>query len=230
MKLLKDFSKGELAHFQHGQRVMTDMLRRFDAVCRAHHIPYWCTGGTLIGAMLYKGWIPHDGDVDVCVLESDYGRLRAALQAALPAAYWVQDSQIDKQYREWPTCSIAKVRYLHAHYIDDAVHRWHNGIQLDIFLFRRGKGGEIVSCHPFTLPGGVENTWPRETIFPLGALPFEGIQVCVPNAYMKYCTRLLGKPPRILPPQECAPHEGRIHFSIPQWMKDMYPSLYKRRR
>ncbi len=225
MKLLKDFSKGELAHFKHGQRVMTDMLRRFDAVCRAHHIRYWCTGGTLIGAILYKGWIPHDADVDVCVLESDYGRLRAALQATLPSTYWVQDSDIDKRYPP----GIAKVRYLHAHYIDCTERGWHNGIQLDIFLFRRGKGGEIVHTRTHSRYESLR-PWPRETIFPLRALVFEGIQVCVPNAYMKYCTRMLGKPPRILPPQECSPHEGRIHFSIPQWMKDLYPSLYKRRR
>ena len=36
MKLLKDFSKKELADLQKGQKIMTNMLKEFDNICRTN--------------------------------------------------------------------------------------------------------------------------------------------------------------------------------------------------
>ena len=32
--------------------------------------------GNLLGAILYKGWIPWDGDVDIMVAEEDFEKLK----------------------------------------------------------------------------------------------------------------------------------------------------------
>ena len=52
----------------HGQRIMTKMFKEFNSICRKHNIKYWCLGGTLIGAIRHKGWIPWDGDIDIGML------------------------------------------------------------------------------------------------------------------------------------------------------------------
>ena len=65
-------------------------------------------------------------------------------------------------------------------------------------------------------------------IFPLKELPFEDLTVYVPNTYKQYSKDAWGGyPPPILPKSKQYPHEGRITFGVPQWMKDKYPQLYK---
>ena len=48
------------------------MLKMIDKLCRENNLKYWCQGGTLIGAVRHKGWIPFDGDIDISMLEEDY--------------------------------------------------------------------------------------------------------------------------------------------------------------
>lgn len=67
----------------------------------------------------------------------------------------------------------------------------------------------------------------RNMIFPLKELTFENIKVYVPNQYKKYLINQWGSfPPKELPLNEQYPHEGRLSFTIPQWMKNKYPNLY----
>ena len=52
-----------------------DMVRRFVEVCEEHHLKYWMMGGTLLGAVRHKGFIPWDNDIDLAMPRKDYNRL-----------------------------------------------------------------------------------------------------------------------------------------------------------
>lgn len=56
------------------QKLSTCILAEFDRVCGLLHIPYVVYGGTAIGAVRHKGFIPWDDDVDVAMLRHDYER------------------------------------------------------------------------------------------------------------------------------------------------------------
>tara|TARA_Y100000389_G_scaffold95840_1_gene92468 strand:- start:912 stop:1577 length:666 start_codon:yes stop_codon:yes gene_type:complete len=219
MKLLKDYSPEELHNHKHGQLIMTDMLRELDNICRCNKLKYWCTGGTLIGAVRYKGWIPHDADIDVAMLKSDYEKLQNIIQKKLSKDYWFQDISTDKYYLD----NIGKIRYLYAQYDDYKYQNWHNGIQLDILVYTPKNNILIPTeygndCQPYDY----------NFIFPLKEIFFEGIKVYVPNQLNKYCINAWGSyPPPQVPIYQQYPHEGRISFIIPTWMKEKYPSLYK---
>lgn len=47
----------------------------FDKVCREHNIKYSLNGGTLLGAIRHKGFIPWDDDVDVMLLRDENEKL-----------------------------------------------------------------------------------------------------------------------------------------------------------
>ena len=66
-------------NLKRGQSIMTDMLRHFDKVCQVTSVTIWCSG-TLIGVVRHKGWIPHDADIDVGMLQSDYDKLKSVIQ------------------------------------------------------------------------------------------------------------------------------------------------------
>ena len=52
-----------------------DMVKRFMEVCDEHHLQYWMMGGTLLGAVRHKGFIPWDNDIDLAMPRADYNRL-----------------------------------------------------------------------------------------------------------------------------------------------------------
>ena len=51
------------------------MLVEFDAFCRREGLRYSLAGGTLLGAVRHKGFIPWDDDIDLTMPRPDYERL-----------------------------------------------------------------------------------------------------------------------------------------------------------
>ena len=53
-----------------------ELLKQFDAYCKRHGLTYCLCGGTLLGAVRHKGFIPWDDDIDLMMPREDYERLR----------------------------------------------------------------------------------------------------------------------------------------------------------
>lgn len=56
------------------KRMELDILAFFHDFCQKHNLRYYVCGGTLLGAVRHKGFIPWDDDVDVMLPRSDYER------------------------------------------------------------------------------------------------------------------------------------------------------------
>lgn len=57
------------------QEIMLNLLKEFDQYCLEHELKYYLTGGTLLGAVRHKGFIPWDDDVDIVMPRPDYEKL-----------------------------------------------------------------------------------------------------------------------------------------------------------
>lgn len=77
---------------------MLDLLEAVDKVCKKHHIPYWLSSGTLLGAARHQGFIPWDDDLDIEMLRSDYLRLIKILPQELPEDMVLQTHETDPNY------------------------------------------------------------------------------------------------------------------------------------
>jgi len=54
------------------KKIMLDIMDVIDAFCHKNGIKYFLLGGSLIGAVRHKGYIPWDDDVDIGLLREDY--------------------------------------------------------------------------------------------------------------------------------------------------------------
>ena len=75
-----------------------DLLKYFQQVCEENEITYFALGGTLLGAVRHKGFIPWDDDMDICMPRPDYDLLVTHCKEWLPAPYELKCAETEKNY------------------------------------------------------------------------------------------------------------------------------------
>lgn len=111
---------------------MLDILLEIDHICQIHHIRYWLSSGTLIGAMRHNGFIPWDDDLDIEMMREDYLKLMKVLPDELPDWLALQNSDTDPNYFFF----YAKIRDRRSKMLENTNYdrMWkERGIYIDIF-------------------------------------------------------------------------------------------------
>lgn len=115
---------------------MLDILMVIDDICHRHNIPYWLSGGSMLGAVRHEGFIPWDDDLDIEMLRPDFERLMELLPRELPDHIALQWHTTDPNY----FFQFAKVRDRRSQLFErngfDRVFQEH-GIFVDIFPLER---------------------------------------------------------------------------------------------
>ena len=75
-----------------------EILVVFDDVCKKMNINYSLSGGTLLGAVRHKGFIPWDDDIDVMMTRENYELFCKNCSKYLPKGYFMQTFDSDKNY------------------------------------------------------------------------------------------------------------------------------------
>ena len=68
-------------------KLLLGIAKEFDKICTKHNIPYYMLGGTMLGAIRHKGFIPWDDDMDFGVPNEHYNKLIDILEQELPERY-----------------------------------------------------------------------------------------------------------------------------------------------
>ncbi|MDR1091633.1 MAG: LicD family protein [Prevotella sp.] len=95
---LKEIYNPEGSELRTLQLKMLDILITVTGICDRHNLPYWISGGTLLGAARHGGFIPWDDDIDIELLRSDYKKLLRILPGELPGNLYLQTPE-EKSYR-----------------------------------------------------------------------------------------------------------------------------------
>ena len=107
------------------------MLKDLVKACDENDIEYFLAGGTLLGAVRHKGFIPWDDDVDIYMTTKNYKRFLKIGQKALGNKYFVQNYRTEKNYMEmWTQIRANGTTSMP---LDCKNYDIHFGICLDIF-------------------------------------------------------------------------------------------------
>ena len=108
-------------------RIMEDVI----SFCERNSIRYFLYGGTLLGAVRHKGFIPWDDDIDLAMLWEDYKKFLKMAPAGLGDRYFVQTFSSDPGYFcLWTQIRVNKTTSLPKKYRKLNIH-W--GMCIDIF-------------------------------------------------------------------------------------------------
>jgi len=241
-KLFPDERSSVGADLKQAQLVMLRMLRILDYLCKENRIQYWLDFGTLLGAVRHKGFIPWDGDLDVGMTRRDYDIFTEICVPLLPKDIFFQNAKTDPYY---PASNIieAKLRDKYSNHIEwqerNPNLKWHNGIQLDIFIYDKWLSKtkpifeiqknimvrsllfkrfleffyKLVKVKHYAVPEGI--MFKENDVFPLATLEFEGVQALAPKNYDKYLRSFYGDYMKLPPENERYPHEGKIDVFNP---------------
>lgn len=84
--------RSELPRLQKEQLHVMDVLHR---LCEQNSIRYYIIGGTALGSVRHKGFIPWDVDIDVAMPREDYMRFQKVAEAQSPNGYSFVDFKTD---------------------------------------------------------------------------------------------------------------------------------------
>ena len=88
----------EELNLRDAQIIMLNILKEIDKICKKHNLIYFLDGGTLLGAVRHKGFIPWDDDVDIGMPREDYRKFLKIAQKELPDYLFLQTFETDKYY------------------------------------------------------------------------------------------------------------------------------------
>lgn len=129
------------------QNCILNVAKYLNDFCEEHSVSYCLMGGSALGAVRHKGFIPWDDDLDVFMRPDDYERFREAFNR-------VGDKE-NFYLQEWGESdgmvTLAKLRMNKSMLIEKDLESWdiHQGVYVDIFILHTCPDNAIKRLNQF---------------------------------------------------------------------------------
>lgn len=113
------------------RKIELNMLKEVDEICKKIGVRYFLVGGTLLGAVRHKGFIPWDDDIDIGLLREDYNLFIKKAPIYLSSHLFLQTWHTDPEY----LLNFAKIRDSRTTFIETSACERHinHGVFIDVF-------------------------------------------------------------------------------------------------
>ncbi len=108
--ILQKNSDGTVITVRDLQLQVLEIMDEIHRVCVKNNIRYGLIAGSALGIVNYKGFIPWDDDIDVCIMREDWEKFIAALDRDLDDKFYFQCFEKDYKFNviNGPTMKIRK--------------------------------------------------------------------------------------------------------------------------
>ena len=130
----RDYELSEGVTVRQLQLKLLEIFLYFKKICEENNLTYWCGGGTMLGAVRHKGFIPWDDDLDVFLPRKDYERLYEFWYQVADSCYFVLVSSDEKFIYHHAAMNLVDVRttYVNRHSVNEDIY---HGIYIDVIPF-----------------------------------------------------------------------------------------------
>ena len=125
------------------QATLTKMLADIHQTCIVNNIKYMMVGGTALGAIRHKGFIPWDDDIDIAMLREDWELFKEIFQGSLGDKYILEGPN----YGNKDTKNTFGKVYLKNSEMVELQHintPYCNGIYIDIFVYENMSDSDYI--------------------------------------------------------------------------------------
>ena len=114
------------------QACFLEIIKDIDRVCQEHGLCYMAAGGTALGSVRHKGFIPWDDDVDILMPREDLNRFVELFEECMGDKYELTTPNSDKYQLESMISAVYKKNTLKAAFLDYNT-PFPKGVHIDIF-------------------------------------------------------------------------------------------------
>lgn len=161
-----------------------ELIVEVDRICRKNNIRYSLDGGTLLGAIRHKGFIPWDDDADIIFTRHEYAKFYRACKKDLKKdMFFLQEYRTDPYYR-W---GYAKLRHKGTEYVRKGQEhmKYRTGVCIDLFVVDNVPDNPLLRQLYYWMNLGIRKTLYSE----IGMVHEE-------KKFMRNCYKVLYKIPR----------------------------------
>lgn len=92
-----------------------EILEEIDRICKKNDIQYFLSGGSLLGAIRHKGFIPWDDDIDIAMTRKNYNKFILSCMKDLDNRYFMDNYQANKKC----CISFTKIKKKNTLFVED---------------------------------------------------------------------------------------------------------------
>jgi len=124
------------------QKKILEIMIFIDKICRENNIEYSIMGGTALGAVRHKGFIPWDDDLDIFMTIDNYKKFKRVFTSLNQNKFVLQEWKVVDEYIEY-----AKVRMNNTTFIEEVFqdrNDMHHGIYVDIMILHKCPKNQLL--------------------------------------------------------------------------------------
>lgn len=111
------------------KNIQLDILKHVDSFCKTNNITYFLCGGSAIGAVRHKGFIPWDDDIDIAMLRDDYDRFIKTYSENDTSVYKLHYFKLDHKV-PYPYVKIDNSETV---FLEELENDYKMGVNIDLF-------------------------------------------------------------------------------------------------
>lgn len=123
------------------QQILLGILKDFSTVCDKYGFYYSLCGGSALGAVRHKGFIPWDDDVDVFMLRSEYQEFLKVFDEELGDKYYLHAPEVTPELGMPITQLMIKGTLLRSYTNPDCDD---SGVYIDIFILDNAPNNRLI--------------------------------------------------------------------------------------